>query len=84
LTIEFTQHARTRMRERGISEAEVLYTLAAPILTVEAQNGRVEARGWIGRNGRRLLLRVICEQGVVVTVITVMATSKCIKYGVLP
>jgi len=49
------------MRERGISEAEVLYTLAAPILTVEAQNGRVEARGWIGRNGRRLLLRVICE-----------------------
>ena len=48
------------MRERGISEAEVLSTLAAPILTVEAQNGRVEARGWIERNGLRLLLRVIC------------------------
>lgn len=72
------------MRERGISEAEVLSTLAAPILTVEAQNGRVEARGWIERNGLRLLLRVICEQDVVVTVITVMATSKFSKYGVLP
>lgn len=38
----------------------------------------------IQRNGGRLLLRVICEQGVVVTVITVMATNKFSKYGVLP
>ena len=71
------------MQERGIAEAEVLSVLATPILSVEAQNGRFEVRGWIERNGRRLLLRVIFEQGVVVTVITVMATSKFSKYGVL-
>ena len=72
------------MQERGIAEAEVLSVLATPILSVEAQNGRFEARGWIERNGRQLLLRVIFEQGVVFTVITVIATSKFSKFGVLP
>ena len=51
---------------------------------LEAQNDRFEAQGWIERAQKRMLLRVICENGVVVTVITVMATSKFEKYGVIP
>jgi hypothetical protein len=80
--IEFTQHALTRMVERGISRDEVVTTLDHPLRTVNAQNSRFEAQGWIERSPRRLLLRVICEDGVVVTVVTVMATSKFEKYGV--
>jgi hypothetical protein len=84
MTIEFTQHALTRMMERGISRDEVLATLAHPLRTVNAQNDRFEAQGWIDRSQKRLLLRVICEHGLVVTVVTVMATSKFEKYGVTP
>ncbi len=80
----FTQHALARMAERGISQAEVLATLAQPIRTVDADNGRKEAQGWIERSGKRQLLRVIYEGNVVVMVVTVMATSKFEKYGVQP
>lgn len=48
------------------------------------ERGRLEAQGWIDRAGKRMLLRVICEQGMVVTVVTVMTTSKLEKYGVVP
>ena len=84
MQIEFTQHALTRMAERGVSHDEVLNTLAHPLRTVTAENNRFEAQGWIERTNKRMLLRVICENGVVVTVVTVMATSKFEKYGVLP
>ena len=82
--IEFTQHALVRMVERGISRNEVISTLDHPLRIVNAKNGRFEAHGWIERSQKRMLLRVICENGVVVTVITVMATSKFEKYGVIP
>ena len=72
------------MAERGISHAEVLDTLAKPLRTLEAQNGRSEAQGWIQRGGKRQLLRVVYEGDVVVMVVTVMATSKFEKYGVQP
>ena len=84
MRIEFTLHALARMKERGISQDEVLVTLAHPIRTINAENERFEAQGWIERDARRMLLRVICEHGVVVTVVTVMATSKFEKYGVTP
>ena len=51
---------------------------------MSAENERVESQGWIDRPNKRMLLRVICEHGVVVTVVTVMATSKFEKYGVVP
>ena len=70
------------MAERGVSRDEVLATLEHPLRTVHAQNGRFEAQGWIERAQKKMLLRVICENGVVVTVVTVMATSKFEKYGV--
>lgn len=84
MQIDFTQHALARMAERGISQSEVLATLAQPLSTVEADNGRKEARGWIERLGKRQLLRVIYEGSTVIMVVTVMATSKFAKYGVNP
>lgn len=84
MQVEFTQHALTRMRERSITRDEVLNTLTHPLRTIQAENDRLEAQGWIDRASKRMLLRVICEHGVVVTVVTVMATSKFEKYGVVP
>ena len=52
--------------------------------TVEAGNERLESQGWIDRADKRMLLRVICEHGVVITVVTVIATSRYEKYGVVP
>ena len=80
----YTQHALARMAERGISQAEVQATLAAPVRTVPSNKGRVESQGFIERAGKRQLLRVLTEGDVVVLVITVMATSKFEKYGVTP
>ena len=84
MQVEFSRHALARMKERSISREEVLNTLAHPLRTVQADNARLEAQGWVDRAGQRILLRVICEHGVVVTVVTVMATSKLEKYGVIP
>ncbi|WP_310625775.1 DUF4258 domain-containing protein [Limnohabitans sp.] len=84
MQVTYTQHALTRMAERGISKQEVECALAQPIRTVAAQNGRTESQGWIERLGKRQLLRVLTESGVVVLVVTVMATSKFEKYGVQP
>jgi len=72
------------MMERGISQAEVESTLADPVQTMSAQNGRIESQGWIERAGQRQLLRVLTEGDLVVLVITVMATTKFEKYGVAP
>ena len=82
--ITYTQHAQTRMAERGISKAEVERTVISPFRTVPSHNARLESQGWIERAGKRQLLRVLTEGDVVVLVITVMATSKFEKYGVTP
>ena len=81
-TITYTAHALARMAERGVSGAQVEAVLAAPLLCVPAAQGHTEARGLIERDGRPMLLRVVVEQEMVVTVITVIATSKLAKYGV--
>lgn len=84
MSIRFTEHALARMAERGVSIDQVEQVLAAPLRTVFAQLGREEVQGLIEREGRPMLLRVIIERGEVVSVITVIATSKIAKYGVLP
>ena len=73
-----------RMAERGVSRAEVIEVLLHPREKVVANADRYEARGLIKREGKTMLLRVIYEHGAVVTVITVVATSKLAKYGVTP
>ena len=72
------------MAERGISRDEVLSILYHPLRTVNAENSRFEAQGWIERSQKRMLLRVIYEDGLVVTVVTLMATSKFEKYRAAP
>ena len=81
-TISFTSHALMRMVERGVSKAEVIEVILYPRETVIANDERFEARGLIQRDGRTLLLRVIYEHDAVLTVITVVPTSKIAKYGV--
>ena len=80
MTISYTKHALARMAERGISKEEVEATLANPLRCVDANRGRTESQGFIEREGRKQLLRVLSEGQVVVVVITVMATSKFEKY----
>ena len=63
---------------------EMLTTLNHPLRIVNAQNDRFKYRGRIIRSQKRMLLRVICENDLIVTVLTVMATSKFEKYGVAP
>jgi Domain of unknown function (DUF4258) len=82
--IQFTPHARTRMRERGISDDEVLTVLSNPFRVVEGYDERREVQGLVMREGKQMLLRVIVADGVVLTVITVMLTSQLQRYGVSP
>jgi hypothetical protein len=84
MQISYTKHALARMAERGISKAEVEATLANPLRRIDAHRGRTEAQGFIERQGKQQLLRVLSEGQVVVLVITVLATSKFEKYGVSP
>lgn len=84
MQVRYTQHALARMAERGISQAEVLATLSQPWRRLPAQHGRTESQGWIERAGKRQLLRVLHQDGLVLLVITVMASSKLEKYGAQP
>ena len=65
-------------------EREVEATLKNPIRQIPADHGRIESQGFIEKSGDKQLLQVISEGEVVVLVVTVMATSKFEKYGVLP
>lgn len=82
MQVEFTLHASVRMAERGISQAEVLATLAQPALVIPADNGCHEARGFIQRSNGKMLLRVIYSGTLVISVNTVIATSQFKRYGV--
>jgi len=84
MTITYTQHALTRMAERGIGQQEVEATLKNPIRQIPAEHGRIESQGFIERSGNKQLLRVISEGHLVVLVVTVVASSKFEKYGVSP
>ena len=80
--IQFTKHALMRMEERGVTKAEVVEVMLHPREKIVANDERFEARGLIERGSKIMLLRVIYEHDVVVSVITVVATSKLAKYGV--
>lgn len=81
-TVRFTDHAQARMRERGITEAQVWEAVGKPWRTLTLGDRRREFQGWVSRGERRLLLRVIADDDrTVLTVVTVLATSKIAKYG---
>lgn len=79
--IESTAHALARMHERGVSVEQVQRVVMQPLRTLAAAQGREEAHGMVERGGKSMLLRVILERGAVITIITVIATSKIEKYG---
>lgn len=82
MLLRYTDHALARMADRGVSRAQVESVVGHPWRTLPAQQGREERQGLFERDGRPMLLRVILEQGEVVSVITVIATSRLSKYGV--
>lgn len=83
-SLHFTHHALARMAERKVTKDEVINVLSNPREVITANEARFEARGLIHRDDRTMLLRVIYAHGEVVSVITVVATSKLAKYGVAP
>jgi hypothetical protein len=56
----------------------------SPLRIFNAENSRCEAQDWVERSQKRMLLRVIYENGVVVTAVSVMQISKLEKNGVAP
>lgn len=85
MTVKFTEHARNRMKERGISEKIARATLLSPD-KVE-QSSTVSTRFLIKKiyfhadHRRDHLLILICEEERNATkVITIIDTSKISKY----
>ena len=82
--ISYTAHALARMSERGVTRQQVETVLQSPLRVLPAEANRTEVQGMIDRTGTSMLLRVIVESGAVVTVVTVITTSKISKTGASP
>ena len=73
-----TPHAAARIAERRVPQAWIDEVLDRPQAVVEAAWGRQELQGIFKRDGKPMLLRMICEGDLVITAIL---TSKVEKYG---
>ena len=82
MLLRYTDHALARMADRGVSKAQVESVVRNPWRCLPAQQGRDEVQGLFERGSKPMLLRVILERGEVISVITVIATSRLSKYGV--
>lgn len=78
MEFRLTPHAAARIAERGVPAAWLDEVLARPQAVVAAGFGREERQGRFERDGKPVLLRVICEGDLVITAIL---TSKLDKYG---
>ena len=78
VTYRFTPHAVARLGERGIPGEWLEQVLQLPQCVVPAAYGREERQGLFERDGKTVLLRVICEGDLV---ITALLTSKIGKFG---
>jgi len=59
LSVDFSRHARQRMAERGITEKEVRWVLAAPDLILPSgQPGKKTLRARLG-NGRQISVIIV-------------------------
>jgi hypothetical protein len=73
LAITYTDHAKERMRHRGILKADVENTICEPYFTVPSRLGRFIAVKKFGDK----YLKVICEEGNdKITVVTVYWTRR--------
>ena len=78
-----TNHARTEMERRNISEAEIAQVLLSPQQMVTVREGRViyQSRQWLGDPPRTMLLRVFVDvDRRPATVVTAYRTSRVEKY----
>ena len=73
MEITYTEHAKERMKHRGISKSEVKATILQPYFTVPSRLGRFIA---VKKYGDKYL-KVICEKGNdKITVVTVYWTRR--------
>ena len=73
-----TAHAAARIAERAVPADWLAQVLRSPQCVLQAAHGREERQSVFEHDGKRVLLRVICEADLV---ITAMLTSKLEKYG---
>ena len=73
-----TAHAAARIAERAVPTDWLVEVLQRPQCVLPAAHGREERQSVFERDGKRVLLRVICDADLV---ITAMLTSKLEKYG---
>ena len=87
-TARISDHARTAMARRGMTEAQVREVLRAPQAVVPGNRpGREVAQGpvTLGDPPQRVLLRVVVEVGKdPPEVVTVYATTQFRRYGAKP
>jgi hypothetical protein len=78
MSFRLTPHAAARIGERGIPQVWLDEVLDRPHAVVALAFGREERQGRFERDGKPVLLRVICEGDLIITAIL---TSKLDKYG---
>lgn len=81
MKITFSDHARTQMRERNLSEDMVLRVMENPDKVVRQSGNRLAAQKLIGKNGKKYLLIVVYdEMGDTYEIVTSFLTAKFKKY----
>jgi hypothetical protein len=73
MTIAYTNHARERMKHRGISESEVKEAIRRPYFTVPSKLGRFIA---VKKYGDKYLKAIYEKSNDKITVITVYWTRR--------
>lgn len=80
LSYRYSEHARHEMARRNISESVLQAILRSPQQIVDAHGDRKIYQSKILFNDKLYLVRVIVEESVPKTVVTVYRTSKIDKY----
>lgn len=81
--IVLSKHARYQMKERNISEAEIISTISKPNKSIPQTQQKFQAIKLIKKNGKKYLMVVIYRQSnSVKKVITVFLTTKFKKYWI--
>lgn len=81
MTIRFTDHAYAQLKERNLSEADVVVTIREPDHVIRQSSARLRALRKIRKRNRTYLLVVIYdEEGTSKEIVTAFITSKIKKY----
>lgn len=77
MKVIFTKHAKARMKEREVTHAEVVGAMAEPEFLTHKSGQTVFKK--IRKNGQLLIVYVV-QKGSVARIVTVITTSKLLKY----